>query len=651
MNKTRTQKNIGFFAIFILIAFIILTSRLVWLQFVKGQHLVEQAQTQLREDKEIQSPRGTIFDRNGRELAVSVVTKSLYANPTEVGDNIDKTAEVLAGPLGVKPEYIKERLKWGGCFVWLKRTLDPPVAQNVIALIKENNLKGLYFKEESKRYYPNEVLGAQVLGFVGTDDVGLNGIEMTFDKKIKGWVDKRQIETDSYGKPIYSSVFSMMPPKQGKNITLTIDSTIQFIIEQALDKVMTDTKARGATIIVMNTKTGEILGMANRPTYNPNYFYVYGPNEWKNRAISVVYEPGSTFKAIVAAAAIEEGVVSPDERMQDNGFIEVSGRKIRNWSGESYGNISFTDVIKNSINTGFVEVGLRLGGERLNKYARAFGFGKAVDIELPGEEDGILFKTADMRAVDVATMAIGQGIAVTPLQLITAISAIANDGVLLKPYIVKEIKSLDGTVDFTGTTQVVRQAISPETAKKMKPLLEKVVSEGGGVKAQVKGYRFAGKTGTAERLSDSGIGYEPGKYIASFAGFGPIDDPQIAALIIIDSPQGMYYGGMIAAPVFQEIMTNIVRYLNIPPDIPVLIPPAKKSAPANQKINTAPAIVPGKVIVPDVVGKSMREAGELILKNELVFIPEGSGIAVRQSISPNTVVDKQTELKVYFEHR
>jgi stage V sporulation protein D (sporulation-specific penicillin-binding protein) len=638
--------------LFTLVVIIVcLVTRIAWVQFVNGSKLAEKARTQLQDDKVLQSPRGTIYDRNGREMAISSLTKSLYANPREFNKDPVIVANQLAPLLGMKAEEIRDRLMTPGSFIWIKRTLEPDTAQRVISLIKEQEIRGLDFIEESKRYYPNDRLAAQVLGFVGTDDVGLAGVEMTLDKLIKGEQVKQAIETDSHGIPIFKSIFSFNPFKQGKSVYLTIDSTIQFIVEQSIDRVMAKTKAKAATVIIMNPRTGEILAMASRPSFDPNQFYKFGPGEWRNRAVSNVYEPGSTFKSIVAAAALQEKLVRPDERFVDNGYVEVSGRRIQNWSGDSYGPVTFTDIIKNSINTGFVQVGMRLGALRLNEYIRAFGFGHATGVELPGEEDGILFDPKDMRDSDLATMSIGQSIAVTPIQLIAGVSAIANDGVLLKPHIVKEIHNPDGTLEQAIATETIRQAIAPETARTLAALMEKVVSEGGGKKAEVKGYHFAGKTGTAQRLDVSHGGYEAGHYIASFVGFGPVEDPQIAALVVIDDPDGMFYGGEIAAPVFSEIMTQVMRYLTIRPQtaselltmpisIPVASPPVRNVAPP-----------PGKVVVPSVIGKAMREAGDAITSAGLSFLPSGTGRAAKQSIPPNTVVEPGSEVIVYFEPR
>lgn len=643
------EKRIIVFFSALLCVIVVVAGRIGWIQFIDGKNMASKTATQLRESKALYSPRGTIYDRNGRELAISSMTKSLYVNPSEVKD-ADQIAEKLAILLEMKPEDIKNKLTAGGQFIWIKRMLEPAVSDQIVALIKQHDLKGLGFVEESKRYYPNDTLAAQVLGFVGTDDIGLDGLEMALDKIIKGNLLKQLIDTDSRGIPIFKSIFTFSPNKQGKNVYLTLDSGIQFIVEQSLDKAIKDTGAKGAAVIVMDPHTGEILAMANRPTYNPNQFYKYSDNEWKNRAVAYNYEPGSTFKSIVAAAALQEGKAYPEEVFVDKGYVEVSGRRIQNWSGDAYGNVTFTDIIKESINTGFVQIGMRLGAYKMTEYAKAFGFGKATGIELPGEEEGLLFEPKDMRDSDIATMAIGQSIAVTPLQLVRAVGAIANGGVLLKPHIIKAIRDVDGSLDREVPPEPLRQVISPESASTLAGMMEKVVSEGGGMKAAVKGYHFAGKTGTAEKLKDSGSGYSAGRYIASFVGFGPVEDPEVVILVVLDDPNGVYYGGQIAAPVAGDILGKIMRYLNIRPHIV-----NEPLAPAAQQSSQAPAVKataeapPGKAVVPNVLGMSMREAGETLTKVGLAIVPTGTGKAVWQSTPMNTIVTPGTEVIVYFE--
>ncbi|MDU2064859.1 MAG: penicillin-binding transpeptidase domain-containing protein [Sporomusaceae bacterium] len=630
-----------------------LIGRIAWIQFVDGKQYSEKMKNQLQENLKLQSPRGTIFDRNGKELAVSSLNKSLYANPSEFNGDPDTVAAELAPIVNEKPEEIVDVLKSGKFFVYIHRTLEPEQYKQVKAYIEQHKLKGLYFVDESKRYYPNDRLAAQVLGFVGTDDVGLDGLEMSLDSTIKGKNMQQLVDTDNYGIPIFNSVFTFTPAKQVKNVSLTIDSNIQFIVEQCLDRGIAMTNARAATVLVMNPKTGEILAMASRPTFDPNHFDKATAAAWRNRALSIVYEPGSTFKSVVAAAALQEGLVYPDERFTDQGYVEVSGRKIQNADEERLNNTSFTDIIKKSLNTGFVKVGMRIGATRLMDYTRNFGFGKPTGIELPGEEQGILFNPADMRPSDLATMSIGQSIAVTPLQLITAVSAIANDGLLLKPHIIKAIYNPDGSTVATKLPDPVRQVITPETAHTLVSLLEKVVSEGGGVKAQVKGYHFAGKTGTAQRLNEKNGGYEEGHYISSFVGFGPVEDPALSVLVVLDDTGGdSYYGGQIAAPVFSDIMTQLMRYLEIRPiggNVLPQVPPAQTAAEPKASQGSLPPVPPGKILVPSVAGKTIREAGQILANSGLCFIPIGSGTAVNQNIAPNRVVEPGAEVVVIFE--
>lgn len=631
----------------------LLAGRLAWVQIIDGRTWSERAREQLQESRSLQTPRGAIYDRGGKEMAISHMAKSLYADPREVKEP-DKLAKQLSSLLKMDETILRERLKMKGAFIWLKRTLEPEEYQRVSEAIAKDKIRGLGFLEESRRVYPNDMLAAHVLGFVGTDDKGLTGIEMAMDASIRGQVHKQILDTDSKGIPIFKSIFAFQKPKAGQSIYLTIDSAIQFAVEQSLDKAMARTGAQAATMIVMNPKTGEVLAMASRPAFNPNFFYRYPELVWRNRAIATIYEPGSTFKSVVAAAAFQEKVVTANEVFNDTGAIDVGGRVIQNWDGGSYGRMPFSDYVKYSINTGFAEVAKRMGGERMLKYSGAFGFGQATGIELPGEEEGLLLSLKSMQPADVATMGIGQAVAVTPLQMITAVSALANEGKLLKPHIIKEIRDSDGLLVSYTAPQMVRQAVSPEVANEMVGLMEKVLTEGGGKKARVEGYRFAGKTGTAERLRDNGAGYDPGRYIASFVGFGPVEDIQLAGLVMIDSPKGLYYGGEIAAPVFSEAMTQIVRILGLRPSQPIAAfqPPKTAPRPPVSAAQPLPAVMPpGKSAVPDVRGRTIREVALLLQQAGLSMIPEGSGVAVRQSLPANSTVAKGTEITVYFEPR
>ncbi|MCR5437976.1 MAG: transpeptidase family protein [Selenomonas sp.] len=655
MKKRRyeTQKNITGLAMFMLVILGIVVLRYGWLQLVQGNELSERMKSQVGHDYAIQSPRGAIIDRNGRELAVSTMTKSLYVDPNHVEDPQTLAADLA--PLIEKTEQdVLDDIAVGGGFVWVKRRMEQSEYEAVRALIKEKGYSTcLGFRDEAKRYYPNDVLAANVLGFVGTDDKGLDGVEQALDSLLKGEIKEKYLTTDRRDRPILDSIFSSSRRYRGdycKTVELTIDSGIQFIVEQELDRAVAENRPKSITCVVMNPKTGEVLAMASRPSYNPNKFWDYKPEVWKNRAVSFIYEPGSTFKSVVAGAALQEQVVTPNQVFVDPGYVMVSGRRIQNWSGTSFGTVTFTDVVKQSLNTGFAQVGLRLGADKITDYAKKFGFGEATGIDLPAEECGILFDPEQMRDSDIATMSIGQSIAVTPLQLVTAMSAIANDGVLLKPHIVKSIRNADGSVYEERGPQEVRRTIESATDKTLVGLLEQVVASGGGAKAGVKGYRIAGKTGTAQKIREDGAGYMEGRYIASFCGFAPVEDPQLTVLVMIDDPsQGNYYGGQIAAPVASRIFSQLFRYMRIAPSSDPFAGMEPPKTPQPKPIKGYEGVVPeGMIVMPDFTGKSLREAARIASDKGLSFESEGSGFASGQSIPPNTLVDQGRSIVVYF---
>lgn len=568
-KTSKIQNNIIFLFIGLIILIALIMARYAWIQIFRGDEMLSKLEAQVQDSAVLHVPRGTIYDADMKELAISTMVDSLYIDPNHV-ENPTQLASDLAPLIGISEQNILDDIAQGGGFVWVKRQLEPDASKAVRKLMKEKPeyVACIGFIQESKRYYPNDMLAANVIGFVGTDDKGLDGIEQQFDGMIKGEEQTASIFTDALARPILDSVFMKNSPVDAncKNIQLTINAQYQFIVEKALDKAMIDHGAESVTAIVMNPQNGDILAMASRPSYDPNNFHKYDPNVWKNRAVSDIYEPGSTFKSIVAAVGFQEKIVSPTDIFVDPGRIEVSGRTIQNWSGDSFGTVTFLDVVKNSINTGFVRLGLELGGERLMNYARKFGFGEPTGIELPGEESGILFNPKDMVASDVATSSIGQSIAVTPLQMVTAMSAIANDGVLLKPHIVKAIYNADGSVYQKMEREEVRRCIDSDVDKTLKSVLEQVVSTGGGSKASIEGYHIAGKTGTAQKIDMVHGGYMPGRYIASFCGFGPVEDPQFTVLVIINDPAGgQYYGGQIAAPIAHDIFVQLFRYANIKP--------------------------------------------------------------------------------------
>ena len=674
MDRLKLQLNITRLVAVMLLAILIIIARYGWLQLVQGAELSERMRYQVGQDYLVQSPRGGIIDCKGRELAASTMTKSLFVDPNNV-ENPAQLARDLAPLIRKSEEEILEDIKVGGGFVWVKRRLEQAEYEAVRKLIREKNyLSCLNFRDEAKRYYPNDVLAANVLGFVGTDDKGLDGIEQAFDKYIKGEVTDMFLYTDTRERPILESIFERhgYQGDRCKTIQLTIDSAIQFIVEQELDRAMAENSPVAVTCVAMDPKTGDILAMANRPSYNPNRFWDYEPEIWKNRAVSFIYEPGSTFKSVTAGAALQEGIVTPNQIFVDPGYVTVSGMRIQNWNGASFGTVTFADIVKQSLNTGFALIGLELGGEKLVEYAHLFGFGNTTGIELPGEEPGLLYTPDEMVDSDIATMAIGQSIAVTPLQLVTAMSAIANDGVLLKPHIVKKIINANGTTYMETAVEPVRKTIDPAVDKTLVGLLEQVVATGGGQKAKVRGYRVAGKTGTAQKVNEGGLGYGEGRYIASFLGFGPVENPRIALLVMIDEPSGVFYGGQIAAPVASRILSQVFRYMKIEPDetpnendgdIPEDVgegdssgssmhsyaPPKIETAETKTEIEEYPDELSEEVTVPDFSGKSIRDTARIANSTGLGLETVGSGRAIEQSIKAGEVVKRGTVIKITFD--
>ena len=511
--RSTLQGRIGYVALVMIGVLVILVFRYAYLQIVQGDALAQRMRDQSGYEFRIQSLRGAILDRSGKELAVSSMTKSLFVDPNHVYDTHtpEEIASDIAPLIGLTEQDILDDIARGSGFVWVKRRLEHTEYEVVRAVIREKGYSDcLGFQNEAKRYYPNDALAANVIGFVGTDDEGLDGVEQALDPLLKGEVREERLTVDGQRRPILDSIFAgrrVYGSDYCKTVSLTIDSTIQFMVEQELDRAMAENNPDSITAIVMDPKTGEILAMASRPSYNPNRFWEYPQENWKNRAVSFIYEPGSTFKAVIAGAALQESIVTPNQVFFDPGYVMVSGRRIQNWSNESYGAVTFTDIVKKSLNTGFAQVGLSLGAEKMMHYTRVFGFGERTGIDLPGEEEGILFNADDMRDSDIATTAIGQSIAVTPLQLVTAMAAIANGGTLMHPYIVREIRNPDGSIYEKRAPREIRRVLEPTVDRTLIGLLEQVVASGGGKKAGVKGYRIAGKTGTAQKIRRETAGY------------------------------------------------------------------------------------------------------------------------------------------------
>lgn len=625
----------------------ILALRLTYVQGVSHNRYMEMGKNQIEETQILYSPRGTIYDRNGNKLAFSVQLKSLYADPKMIEISPRQAAKLFAPVLKVPEADLVKKFSKDTHFVWLERVMDPEDCKAAEQLIDQHHLKGFGFIDESRRYYPNDEMLANVLGFVGRDDKGLDGLEMSLDKEIRGSKDKQILITDIRGVPILrSSMAPYMAPK-GKSVYLTIDQNIQYFAERALDRAMGTTQAQSGLIIVMDPKTGAILAMASRPTYDPNNFNKAEPAQFRNKAVVDIYEPGSTFKPIVAATALSAGTYDTTRVWHDPGAIWANGHAVRNWDKQSYGDVRLVDILKFSLNTGFAHIGLLTGGETLTSYAKAFGFGKPTGIELPGEGAGILFNPKKMRPLDVATMSIGQSIAVTPLQMVQAYSALANDGKMVKPHLISSIKNADGTDYYVAKPQIVSNPVDKKVADQVKDMMEKEIFEGGGFKAQVPGYHMGGKTGTAQKLDIVHGGYLPNQYIASFCGFGPVEDPKAICLVVLDSPRGTYYGGQIAAPVFSEAMGQIMRYLGVPTYEDKAIHAVPVTEPARE-MPELPSPNADTVVLPGFYGWSIRDTGSWLNKAGLRFRLEGSGFGISQSPEPGSTVKRGETVTVTF---
>jgi cell division protein FtsI (penicillin-binding protein 3) len=546
---------------FLLFWFLVICGRLVWLQIINYGDYTQRAAKQQQRSIEVSPVRGNIYDRRGNELAMTVSVDSVFAVPSEVPD-VHSTSQLLARVLKADASEIEGRMHASHAFAWIARKIDNSTSARIRAL----NLKGIYFQKESKRFYPKGELAAQVLGYVGLDDDGLGGVEREFQSKLTGKPGKMLITMDNKRRWLGRVEKN---PDPGENVVLTIDEKIQYIVERELARAIDDTHAEAGTVIVQNPHTGEVLALANWPTFNPNIFNKVNPQALKNRSVSDVYEPGSTFKLVTLAAALEEKITNPDEVVDcQMGSIVLNGLRIHDH--KAYGGLTVTQILEKSSDVGAIKIALRLGEERFDRYIRAFGFGAQTRIELPGETRGITKPVSRWSKVSIGAISMGQEIGVSPLQLASMVSTIANDGLYVAPRIVA------GTTAPRSTPQLIafhppmgRRVISPLTAAQMKRMMEGVVLRGTGKKAILDGYSSAGKTGTAQKIDASGK-YSHRQHIASFAGFAPVNNPAVTVLVVLDSPAGGYPrdgGGEAAAPVFARIAQQVLAYMNVPHDV------------------------------------------------------------------------------------
>lgn len=573
-SNTHRSSNLRLYALAAMLSLWcgVICLRLVYLQIFRYGSFSQKAQHQQQRTFEVSAPRGIIYDRNGRELAMSIAVDSIFAVPTEMPD-LPGTLSLISKITRTDPHDTLTRCQAAKSFCWVARRTDSDTAGRIKAL----NLRGIYFQKESKRFYPKGELAAQVIGYVGMDDAGLSGIEREFDDQLRGRAGEMLISVDAHRK-WFGSVEKQ--PEPGHNVVLTIDQQIQYIAERELQVAMQQTKAISGTVVIENPRTGEILALANQPTFDPNLPREITPEKLKNHAVSDVYEPGSTFKVVTISGALNEKITNPEEKFDcQMGSIVVFGRRIHDW--HPFGVLSVSDVLAHSSDVGAIKIALRLGDERMYKYIRGFGFGQQTGIELPGETRGLTKPLNRWSKVSIGAIAMGQEIGVSPLQLAGMVSSIANDGNLVGSHIVaatSEPQNAPQTIAFHPTPK--GSAVTPLTAAIMRQMMQGVVLHGTGKKAILEGYSSAGKTGTAQKIDPATHTYSRTKYIASFAGFAPVNNPLIVCVVILDSPIGGHHGGEVGAPVFHRIAQQVLEYLHTPHDVE--LPPNRLLLAASQ---------------------------------------------------------------------
>ena len=628
-------------------AFLGLLGRLTHLQVLKHEEYSRLAESQHAKTIPLKPKRGPILDRSGLVLAVSSKAESLYALTSRV-DDPEQLAQRLAPILGEPARDIARRLDSAKRFVYLKRRLPPEVAQAVRDL-KE---PALGFVEESLRLYPNRELAAQLVGFEGMDGRGLAGIEQSWDAHLAGTEGKALVERDALGREVTGAPKVLKPSTPGQGVMLTIDATLQYLAEKEIEAAWRRTRSKAAMAIAMDPRTGEILALAIRPTFNPNSFATATDDDRRARAVSDPFEPGSTFKVIMAAAALEEGVVRPQDRVfGENGAITVANTTIHDW--KRYGWLTFTEVLQNSSNVGSIKVGLSLGKERYYKYITGFGFGAPTGVGLPGESRGQLRPPRQWSGLSLASMSIGQEISVTALQMVTAFAAVANGGRLMQPQIVRAVLDAQGRESRGFEPRAVRQVVSPETARTLTDIMTTVVREGTGHAAAIPGYDVAGKTGTAQKLDPATRRYSHAPGVLSFAGFVPADEPRLAILVMLDEPKNEKWGSEAAAPIFAAIAREALRSLNVPPRDTSPVPIVRgemAAAPSPGLLAGAPVrpvglgVAPdGAALMPRLAGLSLRQAMEALAPFDVGLEVSGRGIVIAQSpaadapLGPGTV--------------
>lgn len=610
--------------------------RLWSVQVRDHESYLRRAMRQQQQVLELDPPRGTIYDRRGRELAVSVAVESAFAVPREVGEP-DAAAAAIARLTGADTARLQRLLASDREFVWVARKLDPPQARALRAAA----LPGIYFLEESKRYYPMREVAAAVLGYVGTDHHGLAGLEAEWERAVAGVPGRRTVLRDARQTTLASLDLEISEPQPGEDLVLTLDAVLQHIAEEELARIVEERRAQNGSIVLLDPRSGAVLAMASWPGFDPNHFAASSPESWRNRVVMDAYEPGSTFKMVTAAAALDGGLVSPDDLFDcEMGGITLAKTRISDH--KPFGLLTFRDVIAKSSNVGTIKTALRVPNGPFYETVRAFGFGRTTGIDLPGESAGLLLPVERWGPTTKAYVSFGQGISVTPLQLATAFAAVANGGRLLRPYVVAEIGHEGARRRLHPEPVVVREPVAPRTVATLRSLLTEVVVSGTGKRAAIPGYTVAGKTGTAQKAVP-GIGYLSHEFIASFVGFAPVEQPVLVAAVAIDDPKGGYHGGEVAAPVFRRVVERALLYLGVPPrreplerwpgepaPVPVAPEPVRI---ADREVAPEPPVAdapPAGPALPDLVGTTAREAIAGVARLGLRPVLVGSGVVERQ---------------------
>jgi len=684
----------------VILALVSLGGRLFWIQALQGEELARRAEAVRSRRIPVEARRGVIYDARGRELALSVTSETVVVNPSEIRDP-RRTAALLAPILGRREEEIYSLLIRRSAFEYLERKIPPEEARAVKAL----RLRGVYVTQETRRVYPKGMLLANVLGFTGLDNQGLAGLEAYYDRELRGKPGAIVVEYDARNRELPQAVHRYEPPVQGWGLSLTVDETIQYILERELEGVMARSQARGAMALVMDPHTGDLLALGQRPSFDPNLamdYLIRGRAEgrpharqelWRLHLVSDAYPPGSIFKPLTAVMAIEEGQVTPRTPFFDSGSLVVPGSVIQNWNGVGLGSTDFAEAFKFSANTIFARVGLGVGREKFYRYLDLFGLLAPTGVDLPGEGENIFPPEKEATPLDLALMSFGQTLSLTPLHLARAVAAIANGGYLVRPRLVRALLDEEGRAVRTFPPEKKR-IFSEATARTVRELMAQVVDEGTGKRAKVSGYSIGGKTGTAQKVIGGRVVTD--RHIASFVGFAPLENPRVLVLVMVDEPTGIPYGGYVAAPVFEAIVRDTLRYLQVPPDrpeelperrepflvrVPNLLnlprreaeelaslqgfslrlegggqvvteqspPPEARVPPGTPILARAGSLPPGEwVTVPDLRGRTFREVAAILGEMGLGFEGWGTGVASSQDPPPGTRVRQGSRVKVNF---